>query len=659
MSEMILAAGGDIKATQDGVAPSILHEAVARGLKDWVIKALDAGIDVNAKTKDNERTPLMSAYDPPEIARILIERGADVNVADKNGAGSLYFAVSRKMPPALEVMEILLKSGADPNSSKNNPLASALGGFSDRWNESSSSFWPEAAELLLKNGADPRVGNVLTVEKRLLPLGEEASRLYDLCWQWVYLEHNPHRKNAIWFDQRPEEFRTIGGGSGTIQPGCVAFVGRDGGAEKNSLADVMRMDRFSGRELNPVVIRRLSKDGEPDQILTVNFLSYILEGDESQNPDLAFGDVISPAEELADLAPDVIDKVSAWYTQPRDIDVRIELGEKQIISNSTDGTSTFRLMTLEPLEQADVLRLAGDASYLFGGVAELWRTDYDTGNLKQQTNDGVWVRHGDLIRVSMPVPKPALSDAVLNVGRFVTTPDGGAFWPITEDVPNIAVLALALSSPNGLPFGPIDLAKSKIRRRNADSWVESSLVDSLSEPLVTHFDEKSRPLGFHIVTAPLKDESFQLSPETQKTLSDLLSFNWNLWIDDLPPAMHHYQPYFFSARRSSGIWKWRSNLESTSRSTAALLPDMHILRWSIKAELPQSPYVIERGGKWIDLDAARETRPGIIVREPREGEKPDSNGVQSGADAAAQIRRMLQQRDTEKNRRRVIESPRR
>ena len=68
-------------------------------------------VDVNAQSETG-LTPLMFAgmYNAIDIARYLLERGADPNVQNNDGGTALILAVGN-----IEVLDILLEAGADPN----------------------------------------------------------------------------------------------------------------------------------------------------------------------------------------------------------------------------------------------------------------------------------------------------------------------------------------------------------------------------------------------------------------------------------------------------------------------------------------------------------------------------------------------------------------
>ena len=112
---------------------SALHHAVRQGNLEAVKALLESGANVNDTTDTDGTTPLLEAtingqYD---VALYLIEKGADVNRVAKTGFTPLYATINTQWAPKsrypqpqalqnqkssyLEVMEALLKKGADPN----------------------------------------------------------------------------------------------------------------------------------------------------------------------------------------------------------------------------------------------------------------------------------------------------------------------------------------------------------------------------------------------------------------------------------------------------------------------------------------------------------------------------------------------------------------
>lgn len=77
-----------------------------------VKSALNAGADVNAPDA-NGNPAIAAAFFWPDITKLLIEKGADVN------AGSYPALVSAANNYSVDVMQILLDAGADPNKGGN------------------------------------------------------------------------------------------------------------------------------------------------------------------------------------------------------------------------------------------------------------------------------------------------------------------------------------------------------------------------------------------------------------------------------------------------------------------------------------------------------------------------------------------------------------
>jgi ankyrin repeat protein len=78
---------------------------------------LKAGANVNARDENNV-TPLMCAVSPmsfksSEKVSLLIEAGAEINSRDKNGRTALMYEASYS--PEFTILDFLLKAGADPN----------------------------------------------------------------------------------------------------------------------------------------------------------------------------------------------------------------------------------------------------------------------------------------------------------------------------------------------------------------------------------------------------------------------------------------------------------------------------------------------------------------------------------------------------------------
>jgi ankyrin repeat protein len=112
---------------------SALHHAVRQGNLEAVKALLANGADVNDSTDTDHTTPLLEATinGQFDVALLLIDKGADVNKVAKTGFTPLYATINTQWAPKsrypqpqalqnqkasyLDVMEALLKKGADPN----------------------------------------------------------------------------------------------------------------------------------------------------------------------------------------------------------------------------------------------------------------------------------------------------------------------------------------------------------------------------------------------------------------------------------------------------------------------------------------------------------------------------------------------------------------
>jgi len=130
----------------DGLWFSPLHHAAENCNQDMVSFLLDAGADIDAKTYDGE-TALDLCKDPEEYARInnvlktraafinavrtgnigyaahlLKDKGAKINLGDRNGRTALYHAVTVPVPETIsaekkeKMVRFLLQNGANPDA---------------------------------------------------------------------------------------------------------------------------------------------------------------------------------------------------------------------------------------------------------------------------------------------------------------------------------------------------------------------------------------------------------------------------------------------------------------------------------------------------------------------------------------------------------------
>jgi ankyrin repeat protein len=167
---------------QGGLAA--IHMAARQGSIDAVQALLDAGADINQRSTSDRITPIAIATVNGhfDLARHLLERGADPNLAEDNGVTPLYAAINCQWAPRagypqprayeqqkttyLELMSALLDKGADPNVRLRRKVWYSgydfdLSGVDEI---GATPFWRaayasdiEAMKLLVARGADPRL----------------------------------------------------------------------------------------------------------------------------------------------------------------------------------------------------------------------------------------------------------------------------------------------------------------------------------------------------------------------------------------------------------------------------------------------------------------------------------------------------------------------
>jgi ankyrin repeat protein len=161
-----------------------LHYAARDGFADAAIALVDAGLNVNALTEGDRSTPIVVAiingqYD---LALRFLGRGADPNLTNDDGVGPLFAALNNEwalrtwypQPTAgaqqrasyLELLEKLLKAGADPNARTLSHIWYAayntgrmgvdFTGATPFW-RAAYSLDVDAMRLLVRYGADPSI----------------------------------------------------------------------------------------------------------------------------------------------------------------------------------------------------------------------------------------------------------------------------------------------------------------------------------------------------------------------------------------------------------------------------------------------------------------------------------------------------------------------
>lgn len=89
-----------------------IHTAVVSGNKEAVTQHIAAGTNINEKDPFGGSSPLISAalFGKTEIAKILIDAGADINFQNNEGSTPLHLAAFFCRP---EILKMLLDKNAD------------------------------------------------------------------------------------------------------------------------------------------------------------------------------------------------------------------------------------------------------------------------------------------------------------------------------------------------------------------------------------------------------------------------------------------------------------------------------------------------------------------------------------------------------------------
>lgn len=161
--KMLIDAGANVNIREHpaiGGGSSVLEKAVLTKNPEVVRTLLNAG----ANPSLGKVAPIIHAFDSPEIMKILIDSGADMNVRyEPYNVSILEKGVLTKNP---EVVRTLLKAGADPNAGLQAPIFHALDS-------------PEIMKILVDGGADVNVkfGFYTVLQKAVSENKPEAVRI--------------------------------------------------------------------------------------------------------------------------------------------------------------------------------------------------------------------------------------------------------------------------------------------------------------------------------------------------------------------------------------------------------------------------------------------------------------------------------------------------
>ncbi|HXG87372.1 MAG TPA: ankyrin repeat domain-containing protein [Vicinamibacterales bacterium] len=169
-----------------------LHHAVRQGYLESARALIEGGAPINQPSAGDGSTPLLMAAinGQFDMAMLLVEKGADPNLSSKgNSVAPLWATINTQWQPRtrfpqpqemelqtaryLDVMEAMLKAGADPNGRlQAHPWYMVYTGCGNRNcgladNSGSTPFWRaaysvdlDAMKLLAKYGADPNIPTI-------------------------------------------------------------------------------------------------------------------------------------------------------------------------------------------------------------------------------------------------------------------------------------------------------------------------------------------------------------------------------------------------------------------------------------------------------------------------------------------------------------------
>ncbi len=167
---------------QGGLTPMLL--AARQGYTETVSALLEAGVDINQRSAGDKTTALLIATINGhfDLAKLLLDQGADPNLASENGAAPLYAALNCEWAPKslypqpraylnqkvsyLDLVTALLEKGADPNARLRKKIwysgySFDLSGVDEI---GATAFWRAAyasdvaaMKVLVAHGADPNL----------------------------------------------------------------------------------------------------------------------------------------------------------------------------------------------------------------------------------------------------------------------------------------------------------------------------------------------------------------------------------------------------------------------------------------------------------------------------------------------------------------------
>ena len=350
IAEILLKNKSDVNARNDQAnrRDTPLHLAVNAGHKAMVELLLANGTDNNAQN-DSGWTPLISAAkdNNMEIAKLLIDKKANVNVVDKEGNSALHSTVRNGQS---KFVKLLLQSGADMELKTSKSVGGDPSGFTSlhvaaAWkrrdlvemllaakaNPNPTNAYGETplhsaagrgsveiAEVLIKNGAvvdaqrdngwTPLIYSILNSDKaaaELLLVNKADPNIQtksgDTPLGCAKQLKSPAREEFIDLllkygaNENAERLTRISAGR-DLRTSAPAFFKGNSASNHYSLFEILALRRVTFPDLAKARIHRLDAKTQQTNIIAVNLEEILKAGDCSKNIWLEWGDIVELPE---------------------------------------------------------------------------------------------------------------------------------------------------------------------------------------------------------------------------------------------------------------------------------------------------------------------------------------------------------------------------
>jgi len=145
--QQYITAGTNLDASDQDDGYTALMEATVNNCTEMARLLIDAGADVDLVDQNGWTALIYSArYNSPEIARLLIDAGADVDLVTQDGSTALMFAAVSNRP---EIARLLIAAGANVDLVNQNGSTALI--YAAKYNCS------EIVRLLIAASADPTI----------------------------------------------------------------------------------------------------------------------------------------------------------------------------------------------------------------------------------------------------------------------------------------------------------------------------------------------------------------------------------------------------------------------------------------------------------------------------------------------------------------------